>query len=321
MNKRQLLKHFGLNEMGIYREDVFQKNKQALRDAIINHDMVGVVGDAGMGKSVLFRETARELMLDSKHQVEFVFVNDWFRDRLTIANIINAIIMDLSKEGPRRCMEARTRQVTRILGQKAVIEKKKVCVVLEQGHRMHLNTIIALKELREAVFAGRDKLCSVLLLGHPLMKSKIASRDEIYLRTDFIDLDHNHGWMKYEERVKFLECAFGNALDETARARIATRKKTPLEMEHYVFQKMAEQAKLGLNVIDGDAVEATIQEIREDGRFSYRQIARVANLGKTSVENAFNGSAPHLVPRVKEAMLKLEEKNRQQEIEKTIQGV
>jgi len=308
MSNRQVLNHFGLNRLGTYRGENFQKAVGEIIDAINDNEMLAICGDPGTGKSTVFAEAVQCLRHNPDRAPIFVKVNDWFRERLTIANIMNAIIEDLSREGPKRCLEARSRQCERILGEKAVSEHRKIVVVLEQGHRLHLNTLIALKELREATFAGHDRLCSVILLGHPELRAKIARRNEIALRTEFLMLDEAHGWMTFKERVKYIEAVYGEAITEKARERIAFRKKTPLEIYYYLKEKMREEMQAGYDIIDEKAVEPTLFERKSDLKVSYNEIAKEANISKTAVSNAFQGEAEHLIPTVIAAMERLQEK-------------
>jgi len=318
MSKRQVLRHYGLERLGTYRGEKFRKAVAEVIDAIEDNDMLAIVGAPGVGKSTVFAEAVKEVSQDPDNAPKFIYVNDWFRERLTIANVMNAILDDLGIANIRRCMEARSRQTVTALGEytgvhysrktKAIEQTRKVVVVIEQGHRLHLNTLIALKELREATFAGRDRLCSVIILGHPEMRTKMMKRDEIALRTEFLMLDEAHGWMTLDERVRYIEAVYGKAVTPEARKRIALRKRTPLEIQRYLQDKMAEDMLAGYSVIDRDAVEETIQEKKEALGASYKEIAAVAGISKTAVANAFNGEADHLVPEIMNALEKLENK-------------
>lgn len=308
--RQSILRHFGLNRLGMYQGELFLKYKREIIDAVNNREMLAITGEPGAGKSVLFNAAVRDLSMDS--DIKFVSVNDWFRERLTIANIMNAIIEDLDPtESPRRCLEARSRQTIRILGEQRVRYNKKIVIILEQGHRLHISTLISLKELREATYLGKDKLCSVILLGHEAMKTKMSKRNEIFLRTDFLDLNESEGWMDYPERVKLIEAVYGEAVTETARKRVASRKRTPLEIHNYLKGIMKDCMAGGFNVVDHQAVEPSLQELKDDFGFSYAKIAKEAGLSKGSVINAFNGDSEHNVPIVKEAIERLRNKQLQ----------
>ncbi|HEQ72569.1 MAG TPA: ATP-binding protein [Spirochaetia bacterium] len=324
MSKRDVLRHFGLNRLGHYNGATFKKAVSEVVDAIRDNEMLAIVGDPGVGKSTVFREAVRELTFNPDTAPTFIYVNDWFRERMTIANIMNAILEDLKVDNIRHCMEARSRQTVKALGEATGVhysrrsgrieQTRQVSVVIEQGHRLHLNTLIALKELREATFAGRDRLCSVILLGHQDMKTKMMKRDEIALRTEFLMLDEDHGWMTLDERVRYIEAVYGKAVTPEARKRIALRKRTPLEIQHYLQTKMRSDMLAGYDVIDKDAVEETIQEKYEALGVSYNAIANEAKMSKTTVSNVFKGKAEHLVPDVMKALENLEVK----QITKTI---
>src|SRR5690606_30539058 len=103
------------------------------------------------------------------------FEDAWIR----IGSILTAIITDTSTESVRRDMETRSRQVVRILGNLVVNQGKEICIVIEDCHRLHANTLNALKLMREADFAGHAPLFSVIMLGWPEFLDKLSNRRDI----------------------------------------------------------------------------------------------------------------------------------------------
>ena len=171
--KRRVLQHFGIAEKPLFVNGIFSMYSQDVRNAVMDNEMIALVGPTGAGKTELYKHACLHLKTNPDQAPIFVRVCNKNKERLTIASIINAIIYDISDEGPRHDMEARSRQVVRLLGEKVVREKKHVCVVIEEAHRLHANTYRAIKELREESFAGVTPLFSIVLIGQQALEMKL----------------------------------------------------------------------------------------------------------------------------------------------------
>lgn len=304
---QSLLNQFGIPKKGFYYGGPFLRFKNDIKSAVKNNDMLAIVGEVGSGKSTLFREAARELTIIRDQAPIFIYVRNFYKEHLNIAGIINAIIFDISDEHPRRDLEARSRQVVRLMGLLAYEQKKKICVVIEEAHRVHANTLRAIKELREAEFAGISPLFSIILIGHPQLRTKLEMRKEVFWRSDIIELNESQGWMNYQERINFLKSVFGDAMNSEARNRVAILKKMPLEMEFFVAQKMKEAHLAGKTILDGETIQTSLLEMKESLSVSLGELAQMAGMGKTTVHEILHGTntKPEKVNAVKSALDKL----------------
>jgi type II secretory pathway predicted ATPase ExeA len=305
--KRAVLIRFGLSQKGHYQSRVWENTKRSLRMAIEDNQMIAVVGEAGAGKSYLLAHTLREM----QHLNPIVvYVRNFYKEKLTIANIINAILLTnaISQEGLKRDMEARSIQVARVLGEKAVNEKRRIVVVIEEAHRVHANTFRALKELRETQFAGYSPLFSTVLLGHSELASKLKSRNEVYWRTDMIELNESKGWMNYPERVDYLKQVYGDALTPGAREMVAGTCSGPLEMDVYVQNKM-EESYYGTEKtqLDEMMMEMSLAQMKDKLNLSLADIATATGLSRSTVHNTLRNEDKHKTT-VREAMQALASK-------------
>lgn len=300
---RQLLRHFGLDSMPEYSSAVTKAFKDDIIFALENRQMLVLSGEIGAGKSMLFRHVEAEM----KQDVTFVYVRNFYKEHVTIANILNAIIYSLSgeSEAPRRDLEARSTQAVRLLGMHHSQNNKEICLVIEEAHRLHANTLRALKELREAEFCGRSPLFSVALIGHPGLLEKMKSRREAYWRSHTIQLDESHGWMRLEERERYLKFVFGEAVTKGARTRIASLVNTPLALDFYVEEKMVEARRAGKDVIDDSVVQPTGREMKDAYNLSVSQIAKACNLPTSTVQDAITNDDHRQSPLVKATMERL----------------
>lgn len=305
--KKRVLKKFGVNQKGIYRGPVHEMFIEDIKDAIDENKFIALIGDFGSGKTSLFDFVEQDYSHNDRYH--FVHVENTNKEKLTINNITDAIILDLTKETPQRSMEARTRQITRILGELHVNKRKNICVVIENAHRVHAATLMAVKDMREKKYLGRHPLFSIALIGQGELRNKLAKWDEVLWRTLILDL-HNSEWMSYQERINYLNSVFGDSITGVAKDRIAMQTRTPLHMEFLLAEKMDEAAKAGKDVIDDEVFPATLREryeaLRQHG-VSQKKIGELAgNLSKSSVSDTLAGKSKIHEESVRKAIQDLE---------------
>ena len=151
--------------------------KRVLRMAVESRAMISVVASWGFGKS-----TALALALkDLNATVVRLITPD--KERVVVSDIEKALILHLSTESCARTKEVRARQIRRILG--AATDESDVVLVLEEAHRMHGQTLRALKTFREMEWKGRSPIFTVVMVGQtdPMNKRQVG---EVRLRTDTI---------------------------------------------------------------------------------------------------------------------------------------
>ncbi len=106
--------------------------------------------------------------------------------RLRIGHVLEAIVRDLSAETVRQSIEARSHQARRLLGEAA--RAGAVCIVIEDAHYLHPQTLSALKRLREMEFAGRTRLAGLILVGAPELSARLRRCPEAGLRARAIEM-------------------------------------------------------------------------------------------------------------------------------------
>ena len=309
--KRSLLRHFGIEEQGFFWDNICEDFKGDITDSIKHNQMLVIIGDKGMGKNVLHQAACESLPENVIH----VNVRNYYKEKLDISSIINACIYDLSDESPRRDLEARSRQFIRIVGAKYVTEKKLVSILINEGHRIHANTYRALKELRESTFNGIGPLFSVVITGHPELLAKIESRKEVLWRCQTLQLNEGEGWMKFDQRVKYVRAVFKDAVTDDARKRIAAICKAPLEIISYVEKKMEEARHAGKKVIDGEVIRPSVRELKEAMEFSLKEISDEANIPRSTVHDVINNPDHKQTEIVRKAIEKLQQKRTGRKVE------
>jgi|GEM_PF-1390189 len=158
--------------------------KRIITMAVESHAMVSVVGERGIGKS-----DAIDMALE-KYNVRKVVVHRAQKEKITIADIEKAIILDLSDESPKRGAETCSRQVRRIIGEASRKTgehgvKQQIVLIIEEAQRLHSSTLRSLKTLREIEWMGERELFTIILLAQsdPMNRPGVS---EVRLRSDLV---------------------------------------------------------------------------------------------------------------------------------------
>ncbi len=152
--------------------------------------LLAVIGESGSGKTTL-----RRLLIDRVNKEELkikvVFPRIIDKGRLSAASICDAIISDCSQETPKKSLEAKARQIERILKDSLNAGWKHV-LMIEEAHDLTIQTLKYLKRFWE-LESGFEKLLSIILIAQPELKEKLdESRNwearEIIRRMEIVEL-------------------------------------------------------------------------------------------------------------------------------------
>ena len=169
------LKHFKMfrspfiNEISDPR-DIFMSEehrflKEMMLDAARYAGFVAVFGEVGSGKSVMRKAVVQDLISDGIKVVYPVIID---KSRITPASLIDAIVMDISEEKPKRGLEQKTRQALRLLKNRATSGMKQV-LMIEEAHLLNVGAMKALKQIYE-LEDGFNRLVGIILIGQPELK-------------------------------------------------------------------------------------------------------------------------------------------------------
>ena len=296
MISKQILQSFGIEQKGFYESRIFKSHAAEISAAIQENQMTALIGGFGSGKSTLLNYAI------SQTEVTAIYVTDPDRERLRITHILNAALYDLCTENPRRDMEARTRQFTRVVGELHVRHKKQVCIIIENAHRIHANTFMALKDLRETPFAGVSPLFSVVLLGQGELSAKLERKKEVSYRTNILELTESRGWMDISSRVEYLEAVYGKALTEEVRIRVAAQHKAPLSMNHEIESKMKEAWQMGYSELRPEMFSKDIIDYKNILGASLNDIVEKSGIARSTVHEALSNPQHPKIQEIKEAL-------------------
>lgn len=322
--KQSVYDHFGIRKTGLFVNEQFTLNSKDIKSAILNNDMIAIVGKYGAGKTKLFNAAKMSLSKDSDKSPYFVHVRSKDKQKLRIGHIVSAIIMDISSEDVRRDSEARARQLIRLAGVLHVKHGRHICVIIDDAHMIHSNTLSALKSLREDDFNGVCPLFSIVLVGQEPLYGKLDVKKEVFWRTNMISLNESSGWFTYEDRRKYINHIYGDAISRVACERIAALWKLPLEINYHVDLRLEEAFKAGLTKLSDEAFEVSIQETlnalnagistSDKDYISLSKIADEAGIGKTTASDVIRGHNINKKEAVQDALKRLSQKKQARKV-------
>ncbi|HWQ37046.1 MAG TPA: AAA family ATPase, partial [Burkholderiales bacterium] len=260
-------------------EDVFlAADQRYIREAMYHTARHGgflaVIGESGSGKSTLRRD-----LIERVKNEDIVVIQPRVIDKraLTAGMICDAIICDVSKETPRMRLEAKARQVERLLTGSAQAGASHV-LIIEEAHDL---TVPALKHLKRfwELEHGFKKLLAIILIGQPELRGLLDERQnyaarEVIRRCEIAQLEPLDGnledylALKFRRVGKQLDEIFAKDAYDAIRARLTDRRRGPGGVDHVLSQlyplvvnrlvtrALNEAAEIGAPRIDRALIEA-----------------------------------------------------------------
>lgn len=188
MISQEAMKHFKIfrnpfiddiqKDSDIFMSEEHRYIEAAMIDAARHGGFLAVIGEVGSGKSVMRRKVVEQLKKDGDVIVIFPQMID--KTRVNAASICDAIIMDLSETRPSMKLEAKTRQVHKLLLERAKQGFRSV-LIIEEAHDLHTNTLKYLKRFYE-LEDGYRKLLGIILVGQTELKNLFNEQAHIEMR-------------------------------------------------------------------------------------------------------------------------------------------
>ena len=185
---QDVLKHFKLfrnpviddiqKDADIYLSDEHRYIEATMLDAARHGGFIAVIGEVGSGKSVMRRKVVEQLKRDGDTLVIYPQMID--KTRLTAGSICDAIIQDVSSEKCRAKLEDKTRQVQRLLLDRAK-SGYHACLIIEEAHDLSVNTLKYLKRFYE-LEDGYRKLLGIILIGQTELKHMFNESTNVDMR-------------------------------------------------------------------------------------------------------------------------------------------
>jgi len=185
----QAKEHFGLAKHPFMDDvqgpqDVYlSKEQRYVRESMFyaakHGGLVAIIGESGSGKSTLRRDLAERIHRGNE---TIVLIQPQTIDKtaLTAAHICDAIIADLSDERPKLSLEAKGRQIQRILSSSSRAGNTHA-LLIEEAHDLATPTLKYLKRFWE-LEDGFKRLLGIVLIGQPELSQRLDERRNPDLR-------------------------------------------------------------------------------------------------------------------------------------------
>ena len=236
--------------------------------------MVALLGESGSGKTTI-RRYAMDRIQSEGQKIKIITPRSIDKARLTTSAICDAIIQDCSAEKPRRTIEAKSRQVERILTNSSRAGYNHV-LMIEEAHDLSIPTLKYLKRFWE-LEDGFKKLLAIVLIGQVEMKAKLDESQnwearEVIRRIEVLELKPlgtgkevaDYLDIKFKrlgkERAKIISDEGCEAI--AAKLRKQTRRGViysvgyPLLINNWTRMAMNQTAELGADLGDADVVNS-----------------------------------------------------------------
>lgn len=282
MISQEALRHFKVfrnpfidditKDSDIYMSDEHRYIEAAMLDSARHSGFLAVIGEVGSGKSVMRRKVIEQLKRDGNTLVIYPQMID--KTRLSAASICDAIILDISSERPRIKLEAKTRQVQRLLMDRAKGGYRHV-LIIEEAHDLSTQTLKYLKRFYE-LEDGYSKLMGIIIIGQSELKHRFdegqnVDMREVIRRVQVAEIRGLNGNLKEYLTVKFKRVgkAIGDVFAEDAFAALGQRLTStmrdgktkishayPLMVNNYTARAMNLACELSEPLISADVIMA-----------------------------------------------------------------
>lgn len=256
-------------------DDVFlSEEHRYVREAMFmtakHGGFLAVIGESGAGKSVMRRDLIDRIRREDQ-PIVCIQPRIIDKERLTAGAICDAVILDVSQERPYKSLEAKARQIERLLTGSGRAGNSHV-LLIEEAHDLAVSTLKYLKRFYE-LEDGFRKLLSIILIGQPELKGKLDERQnwearEVIRRCEIAELRplgcdlEGYLSLKLKRLNKRLEDVFEKDSFDAIRARlthIRGAKETigmhyPLVVNNLVVKCLNLAADVGSAKVSGEIV-------------------------------------------------------------------
>jgi type II secretory pathway predicted ATPase ExeA len=236
--------------------------------------MVALIGESGSGKTTI-RRYAIDRMIADGEKVRIITPRCVDKTRITTGIICDAIIADCSTETSRRTLEAKARQVERILTNSSRSGYNHV-LMIEEAHDLSIQTLKYLKRFWE-MEDGFKKLLSIVLIGQIELRAKLDEGKnwearEVIRRMELLEigplgtgtdiaayLDIKFSRIRKDRKAVIDDSgceALAAKLRRQTRNGVVYSVAYPLLVNNWCRRAMNEAVELGADLVDADVVNA-----------------------------------------------------------------
>jgi len=257
-------------------DDVFMSTEHRyVREAMFMTAKLGgflaVVGECGAGKTILRRDLIDRIQRETL-PITVIQPRIIDKGRLTAGAICESIISDISQERPKQSLEAKARQIEKLLMGSSRAGNAHV-LIIEEAHDLSIKTLKFLKRFWE-LEDGFKKLLAIILVGQPELQSMLNERvnweaREVIRRCEIVQLMPLDGNLEQYIALKFdrmnidHKSLFDNSAYDAIRQRLSFRQRGvdtvtsmmyPLVVNNCVVKALNLAADIGAKKVNGEII-------------------------------------------------------------------
>ena len=257
-------------------EDVFLSTEQqyireSMFQAAKHGGFLAVIGESGAGKTTLRRDLLTRIEQNNE-PITVIQPRIIDKRKMSAGAICDAIIRDISSEPPKQSLEAKARQIERLLTGSSRAGNTHV-LIIEEAHDITIYVLKLLKRFWE-LEDGFRKLLAIILIGQTELSSLLDERQnwearEVIRRCEIAVLQPLNGDMEDYLRLKFkrvsmqLSDIFESDAFDAIRERLTIQRRGssqtismhyPLVVNAVVIKALNLAAELGAAKISADIV-------------------------------------------------------------------
>lgn len=190
----------------VYLSDEQRYIRQTMLSTAKHAGFIAIVGESGAGKTTLKRDLIEGVKQD-KDNIIIIQPQAIDKTCLNVIHLCDAIIDDVSQgnERPKRSMEAKARQIKRLLTDSSRAGNKH-CLVIDEAHDLSVPVLKYLKRFWE-LEDGMKRLLAIVLIGQPELKIKLNERNadvrEVARRCEQVELQPLNAYVGDYVKHKF----------------------------------------------------------------------------------------------------------------------
>lgn len=175
----------------VYLSDEQRYIRQNMMFAAKQAGFLAIIGESGAGKTTLKRDLLESIRED-KEPIIAIQPQSIDKTKLTVGHLCDAIIEDITQGtiNPKRSMEAKARQIQRLLTDSSRAGNRHV-LIIDEAHDLTTPMLKYLKRFWE-LEDGMKRLLGIVLIGQPELKLKLNERNadlrEVVRRLDKVEL-------------------------------------------------------------------------------------------------------------------------------------
>ncbi|MEJ1496359.1 MAG: AAA family ATPase [Candidatus Sedimenticola sp. (ex Thyasira tokunagai)] len=250
--------------------------REAMYQAAKHAGFLAVVGESGAGKTVLRKDLVDRIQRAGE-SITVIQPRIIDKGRLTAGAICDAIINDVSDDKPRMTLEAKARQIEKLLSGSSRAGNSHV-LMIEEAHDLTIKTLKYLKRFWE-LEDGFKRLLAIILVGQPELKMTLDVKRnwdarEVINRCEIAELQPLNGnlgdylALKFKRIGKQLDELFHESAYNEIRARLTresrgqvTTMMYPLVVNNVVRRAMNIAAEVGEPKINAEIIGEVIKGV------------------------------------------------------------